>query len=216
MGDSKKLDPSLLTEKINSIKESMDDIKRREFEQTQELLVSLTNELFDKVEKMSTSKEIPKIKEKSTQKEIPKIEFTDISWYRKKLYPKKGYDKAKDAHLTHGDNLAACCDVTPSALTLLTPLDGAVIDRSKNPTILFSGSAVADRNSIDHYSIQIFDGENLVFSNTIDKNQDEMSCTLSISELDSNTDYFWNARAADGAGNEGPFAAGSFRFTIVP
>ena len=73
MGDSKKLDPSLLTEKINSIKESMDDFKRREVEQTQELLVSLTNELFDKVEKMSTSKEIPKIKEMSTPKEIPKI-----------------------------------------------------------------------------------------------------------------------------------------------
>ena len=51
----------------------MDDIKRRELDQTQKLLVGLTNELFDKGEKMSASKE------KS------KFEFTDISCYRKKL-----------------------------------------------------------------------------------------------------------------------------------
>ena len=152
----------------------------------------------------------------NTSKEIPKIEFTDISWYRKKLYPKKGHEKAKDTHLTHGDNLGACgYDTPPPALTLLTPLDGAVIDRSKNSTILFSGSAVADRNGIDHYSIQIVDDKNLVFSRAIDTSQDKMSCTLSISELDANTDYFWNARATDGAGNEGPFAASSFSFTIV-
>ena len=44
-------------EKIIHIQKSVDDIKRRELEQTQELLVGLTNELFDKVEKMSTSKE---------------------------------------------------------------------------------------------------------------------------------------------------------------
>jgi hypothetical protein len=42
---------------IRPIKESMDDIKRRELDQTQKLLVGLTNELFDQGEKMSASKE---------------------------------------------------------------------------------------------------------------------------------------------------------------
>ena len=153
----------------------------------------------------------------STSKEIAKIGLTDISWYKKKLYPKKGHEKVKYVPLTHDDNLGACVDDTPPpALTLMTPLDGAVIDRTKNPTILFSGSAVTDRNGIDHYSIQIVDDKNLVFSRDIDTSQDKMSWTLSVSELDVNTAYFWNARVTDGAGNEGPFAASSFSFTISP
>ena len=87
-------------EKIRPIEEPEVVLKHREFEQTQKLLVGLTNELFDQVEKMSNSKEKPNgqktstSKEKpngqktSTSKEKPKFEFTDLSWYRKKLEDK--------------------------------------------------------------------------------------------------------------------------------
>ena len=72
-------------EKLKPIEEPEVVLKYREFEQTQGLLVGLTNELFDQVEKMSTSKEKPKGKETSTSKEKSKIEFTDLSWYKEKL-----------------------------------------------------------------------------------------------------------------------------------
>jgi len=96
-------------EKIDHIQKSMDDVKRRELEQIQKLLVDLINELFDriekmnptkeeskvekmnptkeesKVEKMNPTKEESKIEEMSTSKKTSKIEFTDISWYKKLL-----------------------------------------------------------------------------------------------------------------------------------
>ena len=72
-------------EKLKPIEEPEVVLKHREFEQTQELLVGLTNELFDKVEKMSTPMEKPNGQETSTSKEISKIQFTDLSWYKKKL-----------------------------------------------------------------------------------------------------------------------------------
>jgi len=84
-------------EKIDQIQKSVDDMKRRELEQTQKLLVGLTNELFDKVEKMNPTKEESKdeemnptkeeskVEEISTSEETPKFKFSDISWYRKKL-----------------------------------------------------------------------------------------------------------------------------------
>ncbi len=87
-------------EKLKPIEEPEVVLKHREFEQTQELLVGLTNELFDQVEKMSTPKKKPKGKKTSTPKKKPngqkmstskeksKIEFTDLSWYRKKLEDK--------------------------------------------------------------------------------------------------------------------------------
>ena len=87
-------------EKIKPIEEPEVVLKHREFEQTQELLVGLTNELFDQVEKMSTPKKKPNGQKTSTPKEKPngqkmstskeksKIEFTDLSWYRKKLEDK--------------------------------------------------------------------------------------------------------------------------------
>jgi len=81
-------------EKITLNRELRDDMKRREQEQTQELLVGITNELFEKVEKLSAkeksrAKKITKEKLKdqktSISKEKSKIEFTDLTWYKIKL-----------------------------------------------------------------------------------------------------------------------------------
>jgi len=58
------------------------------------LLVGLTNELFDQVQKMNPTKEESKIEEMSTSKKTSKIEFTDISWYKKLL------DANKEKELT--------------------------------------------------------------------------------------------------------------------
>jgi hypothetical protein len=84
-------------EKISIERKLRDDIKRREQEQTQKLLVGLTNELFEKVEKMSAKKKLNEQKttvEKSESQETTsgeaefKIEFSDLSWYREKLASK--------------------------------------------------------------------------------------------------------------------------------
>ena len=84
-------------QKIDHIQKSMDDIKRRELEQIQKLLVDLINELFDRIEKMNPTKEESKVEEMnptkeeskveemSTSEETPKFKFSDISWYKKKL-----------------------------------------------------------------------------------------------------------------------------------
>jgi dGTP triphosphohydrolase len=82
------------SQKNHSFKETTDAINLREFEQTQELLVGLTNELFEKVEKMNSktkeSKTVERILvDKSSQEEEEnketKIIFSDLSWYKKKL-----------------------------------------------------------------------------------------------------------------------------------
>ena len=83
-------------EKISIERKLRDDIKRREQEQTQELLVGLTNELFEKVEKMSAKKKsnaentaVEKSESQTTSVEAEsKIEFSDLSWYREKLSSK--------------------------------------------------------------------------------------------------------------------------------
>jgi len=84
-------------QKIDHIQKSMDDIKRRELEQIQKLLVDLINELFDRIEKMNPTKEESKVEEMnptkeeskveemSTSEETPKFKFSDISWYKKLL-----------------------------------------------------------------------------------------------------------------------------------
>ncbi len=72
-------------QKIDHIQKSMDDIKRRELEQIQKLLVDLINELFDRIEKMNPTKEESKVEEMSTSEEAPKFKFSDISWYKKQL-----------------------------------------------------------------------------------------------------------------------------------
>ena len=79
--------------KIVPIKESKAVYKNRELEQTQELLIGLTQELFNKIEELELQKEIQKeeISENNLEnnqeepREEVKIEFTDISWYSKKL-----------------------------------------------------------------------------------------------------------------------------------
>jgi len=84
-------------QKIDHIQKSMDDVKRRELEQIQKLLVDLINELFDRIEKMNPTKEESKVEEMnptkeeskveemSTSEETPKFKFSDISWYKKLL-----------------------------------------------------------------------------------------------------------------------------------
>jgi hypothetical protein len=96
-------------EGIEPSSESMDIIKIRELEQTKELLVGLTNELFNKIEilekKKATENHQIKTKEKSQSKNMEKkkeskseefetreeckIEFSDLSWYTEKLDSKK-------------------------------------------------------------------------------------------------------------------------------
>lgn len=81
----------------NPIKESENILKHRESEQVQELLVGLTNELFNKIEQINPSNEEgnneekdlvaddPIIEEPNPMREECKIEFSDISWYKEKL-----------------------------------------------------------------------------------------------------------------------------------
>ena len=81
-------------EKIEPCDESMDIIKIRELEQIKELLVGLTNELFNKIESLEKKEESKnqkiKTKEKPQnenveEKEECKIVFSDLSWYKEKL-----------------------------------------------------------------------------------------------------------------------------------
>ena len=84
--------------KITFDSELKDEMKRREQEQTQELLVGLANELFERVEKMSVQ-EKPNVKKlakdkthsqkRANSKKKSKIEFTDLSWYKAKLDSKQ-------------------------------------------------------------------------------------------------------------------------------
>ena len=78
--------------KIETIEESNKIKKTREQEQTQQLLIALTEELFNQIEELNKSQElttkkaIPK--KKTYSKPGSKIVFTDLSWYRKKLEKK--------------------------------------------------------------------------------------------------------------------------------
>lgn len=84
-------------EKITHDRESRADMKRREQEQKQELLIALTNELFEQVEKISAKKPKSTRNTKSNPKEKPtpksKIELTDLSWYKSKLEDKAMWSK---------------------------------------------------------------------------------------------------------------------------
>ena len=84
-------------DKIEPYNESM-DIKIRELQETKELLVRLTNQMFNKIESLEKKEESEnqKIKTKEKvqsesleKKEESKIVFSDLSWYREKLYSKK-------------------------------------------------------------------------------------------------------------------------------
>lgn len=74
--------------------ESLEIIKIRELEQTKELLLGLTNELFNKIEEVEkedkTENQEIKTEEKvqskpGEEKEETKIVFSDLTWYRNKL-----------------------------------------------------------------------------------------------------------------------------------
>ena len=103
-------------------------------------------------------------------------------------------------------------DTPPAAPTLLTPVDNAVICRGDSDTILFEWSEVADESGIDHYEIRVLDGESQVVF-IADVNGDGIDDWNITAEADG--EYFWNVKATDGAGNEGPFAAVSFSLSIV-
>lgn len=84
-------------DKIESYNESM-DIKIHELQETKELLVRLTNQLFNKIESLEKKEgfENQKIKTKEKvqsesleKKEESKMVFSDLSWYREKLNSKK-------------------------------------------------------------------------------------------------------------------------------
>lgn len=84
-------DGELNVEQIIHDRKLRDDMKSKEEEQTQKLLIALTNELFEKVERINkmenqNKSEVAKSEDIKTSNQISKIEFTDISWYREKLY----------------------------------------------------------------------------------------------------------------------------------
>jgi len=85
-------------DKIETHNESAEMIKIQELEQTKELLVHLTNKLFNKIDSLEKREESENQKIKTEEKiqnetlekkEECKIEFTDISWYKEKLNSKK-------------------------------------------------------------------------------------------------------------------------------
>ena len=84
-------------DKIEPYNESM-DIKIRELQETKELLVRLTNQMFNKIESLEKKKESEnqkiktkkKVQSKSLEKKKEsKFVFSDLSWYREKLNSKK-------------------------------------------------------------------------------------------------------------------------------
>jgi len=83
--------------KIVPIKESEEVYRNRELEQTQELLVGLTQELFNKIEELESKEKTEKIiesEEEFEDKQVEstketKIEFADLSWYKEKLSKNK-------------------------------------------------------------------------------------------------------------------------------
>ena len=84
-------------DKIEPYNESM-DIKIRELQETKELLVRLTNQMFNKIESLEKKKksENQKIKTKKKvqsksleKKKESKFVFSDITWYREKLNSEK-------------------------------------------------------------------------------------------------------------------------------
>ncbi len=94
--DSKLKNVKKSSEKISEDRQLRAELKKREYEQTQELLVSLTNELYEKIEKLDSPKEKPRFKKSNIKKDSkPKKTtktlngkneyFSDLSWYRNKL-----------------------------------------------------------------------------------------------------------------------------------
>ena len=77
-------------DKIEPYDESLEIVKIRELEQTKELLMGLTKELFNKIESVekkdeSENQEIKTEESKSEEEKESKIVFSDLTWYREKL-----------------------------------------------------------------------------------------------------------------------------------
>ena len=77
-------------DKIEPYDESLEIVKIRELEQTKELLMGLTKELFNKIESVekkdeSENQEIKTVESKSEEEKESKIIFSDLTWYREKL-----------------------------------------------------------------------------------------------------------------------------------
>ena len=77
-------------DKIEPYDESLEIVKIRELEQTKELLMGLTKELFNKIESVekkdeSENQEIKTVESKSEEEKESKIVFSDLTWYREKL-----------------------------------------------------------------------------------------------------------------------------------
>ena len=100
----------------------------------------------------------------------------------------------------------------PPAPTLLSPADDAVICRGDSATILFEWTEPFDESGIDHYELRVLDGEGQVVYTVINDNTDDNDPSIANFPVDD--EYFWNVRATDGSGNEGPFAAVSNSFNI--
>jgi len=93
-----KLEKIKPDDKIELDSKSMDMIKIQELEQTKELLVHLTNKLFNKIESLEKNENAENQKIEGEEKgqtdslekrEECKIEFTDLTWYRDRLNGKK-------------------------------------------------------------------------------------------------------------------------------
>ncbi|MDH3611308.1 MAG: hypothetical protein OEM79_06055 [Nitrosopumilus sp.] len=71
------------TQNQRNVEEPVSPFKIRQLEQKQQLLVGLTNILFNKLEEMNPKEEDSPDQETKSEKKYAKIEFTDISWYKK-------------------------------------------------------------------------------------------------------------------------------------
>ena len=92
------LDEEESDQKNDPVTKSNDLLRHRESEQTQQLLVGLVQELYNKIEKLESKRKSKAKESKSTKnskdkesksKEECNIEFSDLSWYKKKLDSKK-------------------------------------------------------------------------------------------------------------------------------
>ena len=86
--------PEKKSKKIEPIEEPEEIKKAREQEQTQKLLIALADELFNQIQEIHKNKEYHEedsdpfkviLEKKSETNQSSKIEFTDISWFSKKL-----------------------------------------------------------------------------------------------------------------------------------
>jgi hypothetical protein len=99
----------------------------------------------------------------------------------------------------------------PPAPTLIAP-DGTVFDRCTTDSISFNFTRPADQSGINFFTIEVRDSEaQLVY---LDTNGDTDAFNPGIAHFPVDGEYFWNVKATDRVGNEGPFAEVSYSFKI--